>query len=724
MKKVSMFLLAIMFFFTSVFNAGVSVYAVEEENSPEVESIEFTPAQPHEFIENQYGYWRTDSAGNDYFYYNYSVYEKGNQLTVNFKDGKSITYTYEDGFFDEEGNAIDKKYLDYDDNQREEHWTVDRENYITVSYAGYECKVPVTIVENPVNSIEFRPEQPYDFVENGYGYWMTDSAGNKYFLYDYSVNKEGNQLTVNYNDGKSITYTYTEDGFFDEEGNTIDKKYWDYDSKQYSEHWTIDSENYITVSYMGHECKIPVTIVESQVMSITAESTSKILEYSSNAMPTIILTVNYKDGQSKTFENVNDLSLIDEMRVDINKISLGEYEVIFAGAKTNLTAEVVNDIYVTDIDIKQIKTIDHVSIYDTAFMDCLECTVTFSDGTVSKCNGTSIDPAINHSGKIVVLGQYNLNIYVDSITQYVKNRSKIKFTVGDYEKDFVVDNSVHYHTYSQEITAPTCEEKGYTTYKCTGCDYSYKDDYVDANGHNYGSEWSKDGANHWHSCACGKKKDVAAHTFDAGKITKAATETADGVKAFTCTVCGATKTEKIPATGSSTPKVGTKLKDSAGKAVYKVTSADKSNLTVEYIAPINKKAKSVTIPATIKVNGITYKVTSIAGNAFKNNKKLTKATIGKNVTTIGEKAFYKCAELTKVTIPSKVSKIGKQAFYGCKKLKSITVKTTKLTGKNVGKQAFKGINAKATIKVPKSKLKVYKKLLKSKGVGSKAAIKK
>ena len=98
--------------------------------------------------------------------------------------------------------------------------------------------------------------------------------------------------------------------------------------------------------------------------------------------------------------------------------------------------------------------------------------------------------------------------------------------------------------------------------------------------------------------------------------------------------------------------------------------------------------------------------------------------MGKNVTQIAAKTFYKCKKLSKITIPSKVNFIGKQAFYGCKKLKSITIKTTKLTSKKIGSKAFKGINSKATIKVPKSKLKAYQKLLKSKGIGSKARIKK
>ena len=40
--------------------------------------------------------------------------------------------------------------------------------------------------------------------------------------------------------------------------------------------------------------------------------------------------------------------------------------------------------------------------------------------------------------------------------------------------------------------------------------------------------------------------DHTTHTWDAGKVTKEPTETAEGVKTYTCTVCGATRTESIP----------------------------------------------------------------------------------------------------------------------------------------------------------------------------------
>lgn len=150
-------------------------------------------------------------------------------------------------------------------------------------------------------------------------------------------------------------------------------------------------------------------------------------------------------------------------------------------------------------------------------------------------------------------------------------------------------------------------------------------------------------------------------------------------------------------TGSTTVKVGKKATVSGSQ--YKVTAV-KGTRTVQFTKG-KKNAKSVVVPSTVKISGKNYKVTTIAKNAFKGNKKLAKVTIGKNV-----------------------NKIGVSAFQNCSKLKSIIIKSTKLTAKKVGKNAFKGINKKATFKVPKSKVKAYKKIVKAKGAGKNVKVKK
>ena len=58
-----------------------------------------------------------------------------------------------------------------------------------------------------------------------------------------------------------------------------------------------------------------------------------------------------------------------------------------------------------------------------------------------------------------------------------------------------------------------------------------------------------------------------------------------------------------------------------------------------------------------------------------------------------------------------------------KKLKTIKISSKKLSKNNVGSKAFKGIYKKATFTVPKGKKNSYKKILRSKGAGSKIKVK-
>src|SRR5699024_6015156 len=110
---------------------------------------------------------------------------------------------------------------------------------------------------------------------------------------------------------------------------------------------------------------------------------------------------------------------------------------------------------------------------------------------------------------------------------------------------------------------------------------------------------------------------------------------------------------------SSLPAVGAVLNDAGSKARYTVTVA---GATLTYKAPTNKKVKKVTIPATVTIDGITYKVTDIAPNAFKGCKKLKKITIGTGITTIGKKAFAGCKNIKNIIVKSKsLKKIGKNA---------------------------------------------------------------
>ena len=108
------------------------------------------------------------------------------------------------------------------------------------------------------------------------------------------------------------------------------------------------------------------------------------------------------------------------------------------------------------------------------------------------------------------------------------------------------------------------------------------------------------------------------------------------------------------------------------------------------VAYVKKASSVLKMKNEIKVGDKKYKVTSIADNAFKNNKKITKVYIGKNIKLIG-----------------------KNAFAGCKNLKYVNIKSKVLA--RIGKNAFKGTSKKLKVKVLKAKKKIYAKMIKKAG---------
>ncbi len=130
-----------------------------------------------------------------------------------------------------------------------------------------------------------------------------------------------------------------------------------------------------------------------------------------------------------------------------------------------------------------------------------------------------------------------------------------------------------------------------------------------------------------------------------------------------------------------------------GNATYKILTSGAASKTVMLVS-WNKNVVSADIPATVTIDGITYKVTQIGAKALKGRKKLKNLYIGSNVTTI---------------------KAG--AFNGCKKLKNVVIRGKKL--KKVGKGAFSK-TAVRTLTAPGSKKTGYKKLLVKAGMSKQA----
>ncbi len=137
-----------------------------------------------------------------------------------------------------------------------------------------------------------------------------------------------------------------------------------------------------------------------------------------------------------------------------------------------------------------------------------------------------------------------------------------------YSTDWKYDETSHWHECTTKkhkdtrdfaahdfgagvVTAqPTEEAEGLKTLTCGTCGYQ-KTEKVPKLAHTHkfnANVWEKDENNHWHPATCehtAEKGSLEKHVWDDGTVTTEPTETEEGVKTYTCTKCGQTKTAAI-----------------------------------------------------------------------------------------------------------------------------------------------------------------------------------
>ncbi len=119
-------------------------------------------------------------------------------------------------------------------------------------------------------------------------------------------------------------------------------------------------------------------------------------------------------------------------------------------------------------------------------------------------------------------------------------------TVCSATKTEPIEKTTNHTWDSGKITKePTCVKEGTKTYTCEVCGKT-RDEAVAVVEHSYG-DWEDAGdTEHKHTCSVCKKEETASHSWDSGSITKQPSCAEDGVKTYTCKVCGKTREEYIP----------------------------------------------------------------------------------------------------------------------------------------------------------------------------------
>ncbi len=112
-----------------------------------------------------------------------------------------------------------------------------------------------------------------------------------------------------------------------------------------------------------------------------------------------------------------------------------------------------------------------------------------------------------------------------------------------------IETAAHTWNKGKVTKKATCETDGVKTFTCIVCKAT-KTEPIPATGHAFGAWTELDEDKHERVCANDANHvETAAHTWNKGMVTAKATCETDGVRTYTCTVCKATKTELIPATG-------------------------------------------------------------------------------------------------------------------------------------------------------------------------------
>ena len=117
----------------------------------------------------------------------------------------------------------------------------------------------------------------------------------------------------------------------------------------------------------------------------------------------------------------------------------------------------------------------------------------------------------------------------------------------DFTGNYLNDADGHWHKCTRCDATDTKTAHTYNTTNCTMAATCTVCSYEKAAGQHTWGEWAKaDDTNHKHVCSSCQAEESAAHTWDDGVVTTPPTEETEGVKTFTCSGCGATKTGSIP----------------------------------------------------------------------------------------------------------------------------------------------------------------------------------
>ena len=181
------------------------------------------------------------------------------------------------------------------------------------------------------------------------------------------------------------------------------------------------------------------------------------------------------------------------------------------------------------------------------------CTVDgYSVYTCTRCGASRNDDVVSANGH----DYSSWYIVKDSMCTETGIKRRDCVSCGGYETGEIEAKG---HNYESTVTNPTCVEQGYTTYVCSRCNATYKDNYKEALGHNYVATITAPTCTErgYTTQKCSRCEDsyvedyvnAHGHTYGVWKISSEPTCIDNGLRYKNCDTCSYRYNESIPALG-------------------------------------------------------------------------------------------------------------------------------------------------------------------------------
>lgn len=368
-------------YFISYLGAKTAAVATVAE-SP-VQNIEVLGGYRVSFYENVDGYWTEQYSESEGGIVRFFVYRlpslRDMDIRVTYKNGSAeIVHP------GTEANGYD---VETRQDQYGTPWVMDADNSFRVCYLGVETDVPVDILANPVSGISVIKNTETTLIENGDGYY--NSYGSQHFIYE-PGNLSDAEILISYADGTTATAHI---------GDRIDGYRVSYTGDQYGTPWTVGSNNFVTVSYMGRDAQMPVTVVPTPLESLTIDQ-APLRQYvygdeyyggsdyfSPDDFAGLRFTVTFKDGTTKTYtqDDIEDGRMIDGHIFFIQNEStqtVGEMPVTFNYmGKTAVYNVKVRESGISTIEVIRLPSKPVYSQYYSPDFRGMRIAITYTNGT-------------------------------------------------------------------------------------------------------------------------------------------------------------------------------------------------------------------------------------------------------------------------------------------------------------------------------------------------------